>query len=367
MKILLSFLFISSLCSAKALYQPMMSTRNWGMGGTGVASTRGVDALFVNPAALARTEGYSFTLFEAQPTAGTNSQRLIDQSQNMGSNLASADLSGLYGQTFFADVSAKSGMVFPYFGFAFYSSNRMSETFNDPVFPTFNVDFVSDYGYLIATAIPIGPQASFGIAGRHIKRWEAKTDLLVTDLVGTTDQNLIQSVANDKGAGNALDVSFLATFPGDLNPTLGIMWHDLGMTRFEPSSGNGPVRQDDNLVMGVSLQHPFALATWTHAIEYKFIRTEGEDISKKIHLGTEASFGVLDLRAGFSQGYLTYGLALDFSFLKIEAASYALELGNSAGQNRNDRYQASISLNLDFDQAFKLSKDGKKRRLMQRR
>lgn len=367
MKIFFICLMMTLPSLAKTLYQPMQSTRNLGMGGTGVAYTRGVDALFVNPAALARAEGYSFTLIEIQPAAGTNSQRLIDQAQNLGSSLASADLSGLYGQTFFADVSAKSGMVFPNFGFAFYSTNQMSETFNDPVFPTFNVDFVSDYGYLVAGAIPIGPQASIGISARHVKRWEAKKDLLVTDLVGTTDQDLIESVASDKGTGNALDLSFLATFSGNLSPTLGIMWHDVGMTRFEPTAGNGPVRQDDNLVLGGSIQHPFSLATWTHAIEYKFIRTEGEDISKKIHLGTEASFGIFDLRAGFSQGYLTYGAALDFSFLKIEAAAYSVELGNSAGQNRSDRYQASISLNLDFDQAFKLTKDGKKRRLMQRR
>jgi hypothetical protein len=48
----------------------------------------------------------------------------------------------------------------------------------------------------------------------------------------------------------------------------------------------------------------------------------------------------VDLRAGFYQGYLTYGAALDFSFLKVEAAAYALELGNSSGQSKSDRYQA---------------------------
>ena len=159
----------------------------------------------------------------------------------------------------------------------------------------------------------------------------------------------------------------MTSLESKLNPTFTFVWKDVGSTRFEPTSGVGPDRQADNLIFGASIQHPFAYGTWTHAFEYKYITTNSVDLSKKIHLGTEVSFGLLDFRAGLYQGYLTYGAAFDISFIRAEVASYALELGNSAGQSKNDRYQASISINLDFDQAFKLSKDGKKRRLMQRR
>lgn len=367
MSIFILIVLIPTPSLARILYQPLQTTRAMGMGGTAIAFTRGVDALFVNPAALARVEGYSFTIVEAQAAVGKNSQRLVDQMKNNGGTMSAADLNGLYGQTFFADASAKSGMVIPYFGFGAYSSNYFHETFNDPVYPTFDVDFVSDYGYLVAAAIPLGPNVSFGVAGRHVKRWSALTQIMVTDLIGTNDQDLIKSKAQDRGTANALDISFLATLPGDLKPSLAFVWKDVGMTRFEPSAGNGPERQEDNLIFGASIQHPFAYGSWTHAIEYKFIRTPNEDFTKKIHIGTEASFGLIDLRAGLSQGYLTYGAALDLSFIRIEAAAYTLELGNSAGQSPSDRYQASVSINLDFDQAFKLSKEGKKRRLLQRR
>lgn len=367
MRIFILAILFTSVSYSKVLYQPMLTSRSLGMGGTGTSLVRGVDALFMNPAALSRVEGYAFTIADVQVAAGTNSQRLVDQSQNSGGTLTASDLNDLYGETFFSDVSAKTGMVIPHFGFSFYSSNYLMETFNDPVFPTFNVDFVSDYGYLIAAAIPLSSQTSIGISGRHVKRWEAKQEILVTDLIGTTDTDLIESLANNKGTGNALDLSLLTTWSGPYKPTLGLFWKDIGHTKFSATSGEGPQQQEDNLIAGFSMQNEFLLADWTHAIEYKFIRTENEDFSKKIHFGTEASYGILDLRAGFSQGYLSYGLALDFSFIKIEAASYTVELGRTGGQSRSDRYQASISLNLDFDQAFKLQKDGKKRRLMQRR
>ncbi len=352
---------------ARVLYQPLMTTRSLGMGGASIALVRGVDSLYINPAALTFTEGYSFTLGEVQAAVGLNSSKISSIQSNQGSTLTSSDMSSFYGNTLFSDVSAKSGMVFPNFGFGAYSANYVHMKFNDPVFPTFNIDFVSDYGYVIAGALPIGPKTSFGIAGRHVKRWATEQDFLVTSLVGGSLQNFLDTNILSKGTGHALDLSFMTQLNGNLNPTLAVVWKDVGSTRFEPTSGVGPDRQADNLIFGASIQHPFAYGHWTHAFEYNFITTNSVDLTKKIHLGSEVSFGLIDLRAGIDQGYLTYGAAFDISFLRVEAASYALELGNSAGQSKSDRYQASVSINLDFDQAFKLSKDGKKRRLMQRR
>jgi hypothetical protein len=352
---------------SRVLFQPFQSSRAMGMGGTSISFVRGIDALYLNAAALARIEGYSFTLGEASVGYGKNSQRLVDQYKTTAANLAAADLTQLYNNTFFVEASAKSGMVFPYFGIGAYSSNHIHETFLDSTIPSFNVDFVSDYGYMIAGAIPLGTNVSMGITGRYLKRWAGEKNILVTSLVGTNDKDLIESLIPDKGSGNALDISFLATFPGSLSPSIAFVWKDLGGTKFQPYAGAGPNSQEDNLIFGASIQHPFAYGSWTHALEYNFIRTNGEDFSKKYHIGTEASFGVIDLRAGISQGYVTYGAGLDLSFIRADVAAYTLELGSKSGQSPSDRYQASVSINLDFDQAFKLSKDGKKRRLMQRR
>ena len=264
-------------------------------------------------------------------------------------------------------MNARSGFVFPYWGAGAYSTNYINETFSNPVFPTFNVEFISDYGYLVAGAVPIGPLTSIGLTGRHVKRWGGQQDILVTSLIGTSDQQLIESTITDKGTGNAMDLSFLTGIANDWNPSFAVVWRDLGNTKFNPTTGNGPPQQENNLIFGASVQRKVPLGTLTSSFEYKFIQ-QTESLSKKIHVGTELSLGLIDLRAGLYQGYLTYGVALDFSFLRIEAAKYSIELGNSSGQNPSERYQASISLNLDFDQAFKLqSGEGKKRRLMQRR
>jgi hypothetical protein len=102
------------------------------------------DAVFINPAALTLNEGYSFTIGEVSAAAGVSAGKVPSQS----STLSSSDFSSFYGNTLFSDASAKSGMAFPNFGFGAYSSNYIHLRFDDPVFPTFNFDFVSDYGYI---------------------------------------------------------------------------------------------------------------------------------------------------------------------------------------------------------------------------
>ena len=318
---LLFFIFAADSVSARVLFQPGQTTRSLAMGGTYVAFARGVDALYYNAAALARNEGFSFTLAEIQPAISKNAQRLANQSQGNGSPTTAADLNGLYGNTFTVDVNARSGFVFPYWGFGVYSTNYINESFNNPVFPSFNVQFISDYGYLVSGAVPIGPQTSIGLTGRHVKRWGGEADILVTSLIGTNDKALIQNTITDKGTGNAMDVSFLHTFNGEWSPSIAAVWYDLGNTKFNPTTGNGPPQQENNLVFGVSAQKKVPLGTWTSSFEYKYIQ-QLENLSKKVHLGTELSFGLIDLRAGLYQGYVTYGVALDFSFLRIEAASY---------------------------------------------
>lgn len=360
-------LSLTSLAQADSVFTPNLNARSRAMGGTSIAFARGADALFYNAAALARVEGYSLKIADANVGASKNSQRLADQGFSSSDPLTSSALQDLYGETFFAEGSAQTGMVFPYFGVGAYSANHITEVFNNPVFPTFNVDFMSEYGYIVAGALPLGENVSFGFTGRHMKRWSGKQDILVTDLIGTNERYLVESRFQDKGTGDAIDVSFLATLPQQ-NVNIAVVWKDLGHTAFKTDTGNGPERQEDNLSFGVSKTSKHNFFDMTYAFEYDHIRQSGENIAKKLHLGAEMSLGLIDLRAGLSQGNLTYGAGIDLWLINIEAAAYCDELGSSIGQSRSDRYQASVSITLDFDQAFKLKNQmGKKRRLLQRR
>lgn len=369
MKNLPLILFII-ICSLKAtaieLYQMGQSTRSLGMGGTSIAFARGTDALFNNQAALARVNGFSLNIITLGPAISTNAVDLQSAFSGSGSFSAS-DLNDLYGKKIFSDITGTSGFVIPYFGFGGYSNNTLLMSFNNPSFPTFNVDFVSDYAYVVGAALPVSENFSLGLGLRHVKRWQGVADILVTDLVGSNAQDVIEANLTNKGSANAMDLSALYTIKGNWTVDLAAVWKDVGDTKFNATQGVGPDRQENNLIFGAAVSKELGFINWTNAFEYKFIRNDG-DITKKIHVGTELSLALIDIRAGFNQGYVSYGLGVDLWFLQLDVAQYSAELGAKAGQTSNDRYQASLSLNLDFDSSFKLTNaDGKKRRLQQRR
>lgn len=364
MKIFLIILFLSFNTFAIELFQTGQTTRQIGMGGTSIAWARGADALFFNPAALARVNGFTFKMVEFGPGVSTNS---TDLAQSFSSSFSQQDINELYGEKVFADATGYTGVVIPYFGVGGYSNNTLLMSFNNPSFPTFNVDFVSDYSYVFGAAIPINDHFSLGLSGRHVKRWQGYSDILVSSLVGNNAEDVLRANLLNRGKGNALDLSALYTIKGNWTVDLAAVWKDVGDTKFNATQSVGPDRQENNLIFGLSAQKEIGLMSWTNAIEYKFVRNSG-DITKKIHLGTELSLAFVDLRAGYNQGYLSYGVGLDLWLLQIDLAKYTAELGASAGQTRSDRYQASVSLMLDFDSSFKLTNsDGKKRRLQQRR
>lgn len=370
MKYLWSFIFLIFLAvetKAQALFTQGLNTRSRAMGGAQIAFARGTDALFYNPAALALVNNYGFTLANLNVGASKNSKRLVEQMANSGGNISATDLDDLYGKTFFAEISAHSGMVFPFFGFGAYSSNYVLEEFSNPVYSTVHLDFISDYGYVVAGALPLGQQLSLGIAGRHIKRWGGKQDISASDFIGSNEMDVIESHFTDKGAGNALDLSMLYLIPKS-DVAIAAVWKNVGGTSFKTTSGsNGVAYQEDSLSLGIAHQADTDWGMLTTGLDYNFVNQSGE-LPKKLHLGTELSVGLLDLRAGLSQGYLTYGAGLDLFFLQLDFASYADEIGASAGDNKNDRYQVSLTFKFEMDQAFKLKQpDGKKRRLMQRR
>lgn len=359
-------LFLGQIGFADSMYNLHLNARSQAMGGTSIAYTSGVDALFQNASALSKIDGYVFDIARVNAAASTNSQRLLDQMKNQGSTLSAADLQGLYGENYFADISAHSGMVIPRFGFAFFSNNFMTEVFNNPVYPTFNINFLSEYGYLVGTSIPITSDLSFGIAGRHIQRWSGDEDILVSDLIGTNEKDLIDNRFQDKGVGDALDLSLSQNFPSS-NLNLSLSWKDVGNTAFKTTSGNGPERQEENLSFGAAKTDTLGFFDMTYAFEYNHIRQSGP-LVKKLHLGAEASIGLLDLRVGLNQGYLTYGVGIDLWLFRLDAAAYSEEIGVGSSLAKSDRYQATLTFALDFDQAFKVKNQfGKKRRLLQRR
>ena len=73
-----------------------------------------------------------------------------------------------------------------------------------------------------------------------------------------------------------------------------------------------------------------------------------EQFPKHIHFGMNLDLPILSIQLGLNQTSFTAGMGFDLWALKINAATYAEELGNYGGQRRDRRYLLSIGSSFGF-------------------
>ena len=82
-------------------------------------------------------------------------------------------------------------------------------------------------------------------------------------------------------------------------------------------------------------------------------------LGKKVNMGVEFSWPLIDVRAGFHQGYYTLGTSFDLWVMRIDAATYGVELGEFPGQLEDRRYMVQVTFEFGIDPGnfsfFKLS------------
>ena len=161
----------------------------------------------------------------------------------------------------------------------------------------------------------------------------------------------------------------MAEMPGPIGPRFSVVWQDVGSTAFSKTAGtDAPPRIRDNLSVGVSTSLDLPGLDLVAGLEYKHATESEYQFGQKVHLGTEISLPLIDIRGGISQGYASYGLGFNLFFVRFDVAQYTEEMGAYPGQTPQERLQAGLSIELGFDADFKLtSKDGKRRKLKQRR
>lgn len=367
--IALSILLISSWASAQEINQMYRSIRTLGMGGAALTTIRGSEALFVNPAAMGRIEGLDIHLLGVNLGGRMLSTEDLDAIKNLDQNDPST-YNDLFGRRIYANAMGSAAVALPYLGFGYYTDYTVSLELHNPGFPSFTTYFRNDEAYVIGGSYPLGPKTSLGLALKRINRWGGDVQELGLGTVANAGD--IQGVMNEfqnKGTGYGADFALMTEADTPLNPTLTVVWKDIGSTAFTKTAGSDePSHIPQNLGAGVALGVDLPGLDWVIALEGQHLLDPDIQIGKKLHLGTEISLPFLDLRAGVNQGYVSYGVGMDFFIFRIDAASYTEELGVYPGQSADNRVMVGLSIDLSFDANFKFTDNsGKKRKLKQRR
>ena len=363
--LILQCLFSANAFAAE-LFEYNRPIRALGMGNVYLNFVRDTDAPTVNPAALGYVSGISVEL--ANLGLGINGIDAYNNFKNSQGVSSSSDYDQFFGKKIWVGLNGKVSMVMPNFGLTAYDEGKFSMILRNTAFPNIDMDFFNDIGFVVAGAFPVAPLTSMGVALKRINRWGGSQSVgLSTIASGSTDA--LKNEFENKGVGYGGDLALMTKLPTPLSPSFSLVWQDIGSTAFVKTAGNdAPIRIKDNLQAGFGMVLDLPGLDISGGVEYKHINDSGIQIGKKIHTGLEIGLPLIDLRAGTNQGYMTYGVGFSFLFLSFDAAYYNVETGEYPGQTPENRVLLGLSIDLSVDANFNFySKDGKKRKLKQRR
>jgi hypothetical protein len=362
-------LLTTPLAQAQEIYETARSIRSLGMGGMYIPIVKDNDALYYNPAALGRLEGLNIQLINLNLGVSSLDSDTLETISHIDTNDPTT-FNDLFGERIWAGGSAKAGVAIPYFGVGYVSDYQVSLELHNPGFPEFDTYYLNDTSFVIGGAITIGPGAYLGMTLKQTTRQGGtRKDLGLSTVVDGATLDDIADQFDDKGVGYGVDIAWLQELKTPFNPTLTIVWQDVGNTAFTKTAGtNAPPHIPQNLSAGAAIGIDLPGIDWTVGVEGRHLLDTDIQLGKKLHVGTELSLPFIDLRAGLNQGYFSYGVGLNFLLFRLDAVSYSEELGVYPGQTADNRYMIGLSIDLSFDANFNFQdNNGKKRKLKQRR
>lgn len=371
---LFTFLIASIQLNAAELYEVNTSVRALGMGNAYTSIVDDKDSLFYNPAGLARVAGINWTIFDLYLGAnGRDVYEAYNDFKDAGDTATgfSNQVQSMFGKKIWVGGGGKAAITVPYLGFAVYDALTASAYVTNPAFPNINVNFVNDYGFAAGLAFEFIPEVfSVGMVGKRITRIGSSFPIGVSTLA-TLNSSELSSSLNNRGTGYAIDFGMNITIPTPVKPTFSFVWKNMGYTTFTKDYGAvAPPKIRDEMIGGFGLLIDLPGLDIRPNVDFKYMNRTDEQLGKKIHFGIELDFPLIDLRAGMHQGYYTLGVGVNLGLVKLDAATYGVELGEYPGQHEDRRYVLELAMELGFDPSLNFLKSGDKKsnsKLKQRR
>jgi len=344
--IILSVVFFTSTAFAAGLPSFFTGIRPLGMGGAFTAVANDENALFYNAAGLSYIEEQRFTVVNPLIDGSEKVYDMYRDVQDTDTDKAEevTDLIREYiGKSYYGRAALYPNYIMKNFAFALMGQAQVSLTPRNVAYPEIEVDaLISLSGHLGFAYSLLENQLRLGVAGKFISASHL-SEIYTPDEIA--DSNFEDQVDDDlhDGTGLGVDLGLIYAPPVASAPTVALTVLDVGDTSLGDA---GSFKQKVNV--GFSLSQELSWFTLTEAADWVDILNntgDDEDVYKRLHFGLEAGFtDYLSARAGFNQGYATFGVTLDLKILKLDYATYGEEVGSYAGSRENRRHVVQLSM-----------------------
>jgi len=329
--------------------------RSLGMGGVGVTTMDGFNSLIYNPALLGKSE-FELELINIQAYASKDVSNLINfinDNQDLIDGFTDSSLEAqnrlIDGMTEFdnnemgAGVYPKIGLSFLNFAIGAYGTSDVSfkldmGIFEPRVFANGNIDVVYSAGAgfkLKPALISFMPNDLY--AGAAVKIIRRKSIDFRASAADADFGSLIDSLESDHVTGYGIDLGmFYDIIPGKV--AVGAKVTDF----LSDIDGNKPP-----MLINVGASWKYSKNLLLAADYDDFFMARGDHFLNRLFLGGEYRFGrFVALRAGFGQGYPSFGAGLDFGAIAFDAAIYGIERGTAPGGDGDYNYSARLKIGM---------------------
>jgi len=354
------------------LRRPGQGVRNLGMGNTGIGLSFDENALFYNPAGLASVDsilvGFPFLM-----EVSDDSVNIIKEVSKLSGDSKNADIVALLmGKRVHFRNLIDLNLIMPFgelmtFGAAHGIEWQFDFGVRNPV--AIEIDFgarldrINNFGF----ALPVA--RGRWLVGAGVETIERCDIPLTTATFGTVLNN--SDIGSSIGKCDLNDLKRAQTFnfgfqrrletASALKMTWGVTANNVGGLKFKRSDNEtSPADQNPEYSTGFSWQPSWGPLRLLYAIDIRDLTMKHADdtdcqskkstdcLWKRLHIGTEIGISPIDsgastfaIRAGFNQGYFTYGFELNpfivFRGLNIQYAVYKTETGSQIGDRPDKR------------------------------
>lgn len=315
-----------------------------GRGDTGIADADFHEAIFYNPAGIAKGSGLykESVLLSGTVEISSASKDLIRQ-MVVEKNTDPETIREFIGKNQHLGLYGFSGVVLRRAAFGAFTSVQAdalpAKSYAQGGLETLDFVYRANYGVVFSVAEQfLSDTLQVGTTIKYIVNNSADME------IGVVDASNFSTIFKDQqreGSGFGADLGVMYQLPTATPISLGLTITDIGDTRFDAKSSDkkAPDAIKQTVNIGSSVTTGTGQSTLQFLLDIRDVASNVDDnIYKKIHAGAEISFkNIMGFSAGLNQGYPALGAFLDLYVGRLDVGVYGEEVGDSIGSRPDQR------------------------------